>query len=221
MKRIRTWLAALVSLSSITSAPAIAAAPGISPEDRADISECITRLVWGGFDTKDDICDAAIYQTQPPVQAHADLQWIDSQIDAEWSKKRAAEASWPARTDWDRLDDVFKALRTQGILALHNAGNTQSDARDDASEEWHRLGGPKSSLNGFVFYHGQDVGSVISDGELYIGFSTFPEGTVPALELVQQTALELKKAGFKVTAPPNVDTRILITGVDWKKRSPQ
>jgi hypothetical protein len=218
MKRMIIRLAAILGLAT---ASAIAAEPGISPEDRTDISTVITRLVWGGFDTKADIQDAAIYQTQPPVQSDADLKWIDQQIVQEWSKKRAAEATWPARTDWDRLDDAFKALRTQGILALHNAGNTQSDARDDASEEWQRLGGPKSGLKGFIFYHGQDVERVIADGELYIGFSTFPESPIPALELVQQTVLELKKAGFTVTSPSNVDTRILTTGIDWKKRSPK
>lgn len=221
MKRIRTWLAVMLGFASITTTPAIAAKPGITAEDRSDISAVITRLVWGGFDTRDDIRDAAIYQTQPPVQSKSDLEWLDRQIDLELTKKRAAEATWPARTDFDRLDDVFKVLRSTGILALHYAGNTQSDSRDDASEEWHRLGGSKSELKGFIFYHGQDVERVIADGELYIGFSTFPEGTVSALELVQQTALELKKAGFTVTAPPDVDTRILITGIDWKKRSPK
>ena len=222
MKRIRIWLTALLGLASITSTPAvIAAGSGITAEDRADISAVITRLVWGGFDTKDDIRDAAIYQTQPPVQSKADLKWLDSHIEAEWSKKRAAEATWPARTDFDRLDDVFKVLRADGLLALHNAGNTQSDARDDASEEWHRLGGAKSGLKGFIFYHGQDVERVIADGDLYIGFSTLPDSTVTALAIAQLTASALKKAGFKVTAPPDVHTRILMSGIDWKKRSPQ
>lgn len=218
MKRMMIRLAAILGLAS---APAIAVGSGLTVEDRADISAVITQLVWGGFDTRDDILDAAIYQTQPPVQSKADLKWLDLPIDLELAKKRAAEATWPARTDWNRLDDVFHALRSAGILALHNAGNTQSDARDDASEEWHRLGGSKSGLKGFVFYHGQDVERVIADGELYIGFSTFPESPVPALELVQQTVFALKKAGFTVTAPPDVDTRILITGIDWKKRSPR
>jgi hypothetical protein len=218
MKRIRTWIAALLALGS---APTIAAEPALSPQDRSDISTYIIRLVWGGFNTKDDIRDDAVYQTQPPVQAKADLAWIDQQLNQEWSKKRAAEATWPVRIDFNRLDDVFKMLRTKGIIALHNAGNTQTDARDDASEEWHRLGGPKSGLQGFIFYHGQDVEHVIADGELHIGFSTFPEGASPALELARQTALELKQAGFAVTPPPDVDTRILITGIDWKKRSPK
>jgi hypothetical protein len=218
MKRIRTWIAALLTLAS---APSIAAEATLSAEDRSDISTSIARLVWGGFNTKGDIRDDAIYQTQPPVQAKADLAWIDQQINHEWSKKRAADATWPARTDFDRLDDVFKTLRSAGIIALHNAGNTQTDARDDASEEWHRLGGANSGVKGFIFYHGQDVEHVIADGELHIGFSTFPESASPALELARQTALELKQAGFAVTPPPDVDTRILITGIDWKKWSPK
>lgn len=220
MRRITTWLAAMLGFMAVIAASA-AAEPGISAEDKADLKAFVKRQVWGGFDTKGDIREAAIEQPQPPVQAKADLEWLDQQIDAQWSKKRAAEATWTARTDFDRLDDAFKALRSAGILAMHNAGNTQSDAREDAVEEWHRLGGAKSGLKGFIFYHGQDVEHVIADGKLYIGFSTFPESPVPALELVQQTVSELKKAGFTVTAPPDVNTRILVAGIDWKKRSPQ
>lgn len=218
MKQLLIRLAALLGLVAV---PAIAAEPAISPEDREDITAVIARMIWGGFDSKDDIRDAAIYQTQPRVSSPTDLKWLDARIDQEWAKKRAAEETWSVRTDYDRLDDVFKGLRTKGILALHNAGNTQSDARDDASEEWHRLGGPKSGLMGFVFYHSQDVEGVIASGDLYIGFATFPGGSVSALELAEQAASALKKVGFTVTSPPNVDTRILITGIDWKKRSPK
>lgn len=218
MKRHMIWLAALLGLASVSAG---AAAPGISVQDKADISAAITRLVWSGFDAKDDVRDAAIHETQPPVQSATDLAWLDRQIDQEWSKKQAAEATWPARTDFNRLDDAFKAIRADGILAKHNAGNTQSDARDDASEEWHQLGGPKSGIKGFVFYHGQDVEGVRADGNLYIGFGTAPQGTVPALTIAQQSVAHLKKAGFNVTAPPDVDTRIVISGIDWKKRSPR
>lgn len=154
------------------------------------------------------------------MRSKFDLDWIDQQLDAEWSRKRTAETTWPLHTDFDRLDKVFTALRSAGILALHNAGNTQSDARDDAIEEWHRLGGAKSGLKGFIFYHGQDVEHVMADGKLYIGFSVFPDSPAPALELAQKTVLELQKAGFAATAPLDVNSRILITGIAWKKRNP-
>jgi hypothetical protein len=217
MRKLIIFLAAAIGLALPT---ALAAAPGISTDDRANISAVIARLVWSGFSTKDDIRDAAIYEPQPSVQSLEDLEWLDKQIEDELVQKRAAEATWPLRTDFDRLDDVFKILRSAGILALHNAGNTQSEAQSDARKEWDNLGGPESGLKGFVFYHSQDVERVIASGDLYIGFSTFPDGTIPALELAQQTALEFVKAGFTVTVPLNVDTRILVTGVDWKKRSP-
>ena len=219
MKRLMIWLAALLGLASVS---VDAAAPGISDQDKADISAGITRHVWGGFDTKDDVRDAAIHETQPPVQSPADLTWLDQQIDQEWSKKQAAEATWPARTDFDRLDEAFKAIRANGILALHNAGNTQSDARNDAGEEWHRLGGPKSGIRGFVFYHGQDVESVIIDQATSTSALALSRTALSRhSKIAQEAVAHLKKAGFNVTAPPDVDTRIVISGIDWKKRSPQ
>jgi hypothetical protein len=218
MKKLILLLAAVVGLASPN---ALAAAHGITTEDRANISDVITRLVWSGCSTKNDIRDAAIYEPQPSVQSPEDLEWLDKQIEVELAKKRSAEATWPSRTNFDRLDDVFKILRSAGILAMHNAGNRQSDAEGDARDEWDNLGGPESGLKGFVFYHNQDVERVVESGDLYIGFSTFPGSTIAALELAQKTALELQKAGFTVTVPSNVDTRILVTGVDWKKRSPK
>jgi hypothetical protein len=218
MKKLILFLAAAIGFAS---PHALAAANGITTEDRANISDVIARLVWSGFSSKDDIRDAAIYEPQPSLQSPEDLEWLDKQIEVELAKKRSAEAKWQSHTDFDRLNDVFKILRSAGILALHNAGNTQSDAEGDAREEWNNLGGPESGLKGFVFYHSQDVERVVESGDLYIGFSTFPGSAISALELAQQTALELQRAGFTVTVPSKVDMRILVTGVDWKKRSPQ
>jgi hypothetical protein len=155
MKRIRTWLAALIGLTSVTTATA--AAP-LTPEDKTSLTvDCIRPLVWGGFDRRDDIIEAAQTLLGEPLLSPTDSAWIENEIDRHIAEKRKAEATWPATTDWDRLDSVFKNLRSAGILALHNAGNTQSDA----GEEWHRLGGPKSGLKGFIFYHGLDVEGVV------------------------------------------------------------
>jgi hypothetical protein len=217
MKRFMIRLAALLGLASVPAA----AGPGISREDREDISVLITQLVWGGFDTRDDIRDAAIYQTQPPVQSPADLAWIDMQIAQEWSKKRTAEATWPTRTDFDRLDDAFKALDAKGVLALHNAGNTQSDAHGDAGQVWHDRGGRASGLHGYIYYHGQDLERVVADGQLYIGFGVFEGAQTAPIEIARIAADTLKATGFTVVVPSDDKERISITGIDWKKRSPE
>ncbi len=193
----------------------------IPPDDQASLrKDCIRPHVWGGFETREGVYEAAETHLGEPELTDADKAWIKTEIEREWAEKKKAEATWPENTDFDRLDAVFQALDKSGILALHNAGNTQSDARSDAGEAWHSRGGPKSGIRGFVFYHGQDLERVINDGQLYIGYGVVEGSKAQAVAIAQEASKALAESGFTVTVPPNADERILITGIDWKKRSP-
>jgi hypothetical protein len=213
---------AAVLLGGAWLATSAAPAQALSPEDQASLrSQCIRPLVWGGFETRDDIFEAAHTHLGEPKLKPAEIKWIKAEIERQWSEKKKAEATWPATTDFDRLDAVFMALDTSGILALHNAGNTQSDAHGDAGQLWHDRGGRTSGLRGYVYYHGQDLERVVSDGQLYIGFGIFEGSNAAPIEIARQAGTALTKAGFTVKIPANADERILMTGIDWKKRSPQ
>lgn len=211
-------------LSTLFGAAVLAgatAALALSPEDQVSLlKDCIHPFVWGGFETREGVYETATTHLGEPELADADINWIKGEIEREWSEKKKAEASWPATTDYDRLDTVFKALDKSGILSLHNAGNTQSDAHSDAGQAWHDRGGAKSGLRGFVFYHGQDVEHVLADGQLYIGFGLFEGSDAKPIDIARQAGDALAAAGFKVTVPADESQRILITGIDWKKRSP-
>jgi hypothetical protein len=211
----------LTGLLVITAALGVTAAMAISPEDKASLrKDCIHPYVWGGFENRDGVFEAAETFLGEPELTDTDKAWIEAEIEQEWSEKRKAEASWPATTDFDRLNAVFQALDKAGILALHNAGNTQSDAHSDTVEAWYTRGGLKSGLRGFVFYHGQDVEHVLADGQLYIGYGVLEGSKVQAIEIAREAAEALSKAGFAVNIPPSAEQRIVVTGVDWKKRSP-
>ncbi len=209
----------LLGAAVLGPASAVLALP---PEDQASLrNDCIRPYVWGGFETREGVYEAAETFLGEPELTDADKAWIKAEIEREWcGEKERPKPSWPATTDFDRLDAVFQALDKSGILALHNAGNTQSDARSDAGEAWHDRGGAKSGLRGFVFYHGQDVEHVLADGQLYIGFGLFEGSDAKPIDIARQAGDALAAAGFKVTMPPNADQRILIAGFDWKKRSP-
>jgi hypothetical protein len=215
----RNWIAALFGAAALgTASTAIA----LSPEDQDSLRTlCIRPLVWGGFETRDEIYEAAHTYLGEPKLKPAEIKWIKTEIARQWSEKKTAEATWPTRTDFDRLDDVFKALGSVGILALHNAGNSQSDAHGDAGQVWHDRGGRISGLHGYIYYHGQDLERVVSDGQLYIGFGVFESAQMAPIEVARQAGAALKKAGFTVATPVDDKERISITGIDWKKRSPE
>jgi hypothetical protein len=216
LKRVMQILLGTTVLSGATAALAL------SPEDQESLQkDCIRPYVWGGFETRDGVYEAAETHLGEPELTDADKVWIKAEIEREWAEKKKAEATWPEKTDFERLDAVFQALDKSGILALHNAGNTQSDSRSDAGQAWHERGGPKSGIRGFIFYHGQDLERVIKNGELYIGYGVVEGTKEQAVEIARRAGNALAKAGFSVTVPPNADERILVTGIDWKKRSPE
>ncbi len=216
---LKRWFPALFGSAVVLGA---SAALAISPEDQLSLKrDCIRPHVWGGFETRDGLYEAAETFLGEPELTDADKAWIKTEIERQWAEKKKAEATWLEKTDFDRLDAVFQALDKSGILALHNAGNTQSDARGDAGQAWHDRGGLKSGLRGFIFYHGQDLERVIDDGQLYIGYGVVEGSKEQAVEIAREASTALSKAGFAVAVPPNADERILVTGIDWKKRSPE
>ena len=62
---------------------------------------------------------------------------------------------------------------------------------------------------------------MLADGSLYLAFGSFlPEGA-GAHAIALEICKCLSEAGFAVTTPIDAETRILITGLDWRKRSPR
>jgi hypothetical protein len=212
----------LATLFGAAALGAVGTALALSPEDQASLrTDCIRPLVWGGFETRDEIYEAAHTHLGEPKLKPAEVKWIRAEIARQWSEKKKAEAAWPTRTDFDRLDDAFKALDAKGVLALHNAGNTQSDAHGDAGQVWHDRGGRASGLHGYIYYHGQDLERVVADGQLYIGFGVFEGAHIAPIEIARIAADALKATGFTIVVPADDKERIYITGIDWKKRSPE
>ena len=176
----------------------------------------VATLVWSGFFNRDDLeryLDDLAYDEQAvpfigQVRAHA-----LSEMDA----KRAAEAGWPAQTDWDRLAAAFVRLEAGRVLALHNAGYTTSDAHGDA---WHIINTDRRDRwDGFCYYHGQDIERAIQREPLFVGFEAVAEGAAQKTAIGERVAAALRDAGFDVDWNGDPETRMSITDLDWKKRT--
>lgn len=75
-----------------------------------------------------------------------------------------------------RIDAVFVALRQAGVVALHDAGYTQSDGFSDASEAFIDGGGAAAGLHGVCFYTRQDLNAAKRSSRLSLAFWGAPEG---------------------------------------------
>ena len=108
--------------------------------------------VWSGFFNESDL-EVHLSDLSLDQEAAPHLQRLEIFARIEMASKRRLEATWPARTDWDRLNAVFQGLERANILCLHDAGNSVSDAYGDASDII--LRSPERGRRGFAYYQGR------------------------------------------------------------------
>src|SRR5689334_15208904 len=99
-----------------------------------DTLQEIATQVRGGFEDRERIIEIFCEEMYEPGEL--DEGEVKAAVDAAIKAHEAEKATWPEVTDCDRLDAVFEVLREAGVLALHNAGYTQSDGYDDFRQDY-------------------------------------------------------------------------------------
>jgi len=185
----------------------------LSPETLREIDS----LVRGGFEERDRVIEILCEEMYAPGElAEAD---VIAAVDAAFASLARDKTTWPATTDCDRLDSVFASLNGRGIIALQNAGYTQSDGYDDVRQSYHERS-DRDSVIGYCFYHGQDLERAVHGEGLYLAFGPMDakkektEGPRIGAMIVE----ELTRAGFAVRWDGTFDQRISIPAIDWKRR---
>src|SRR5262245_62163301 len=144
-------------------------------------------------------------------------QWM--QRSPPWHATRRPGRQRPTETGPDRLDSVFASLNGRWIIALQNAGYTQSDGYDDVRQSYHERS-DRDRVIGYCFYHGQDLERAVHGEGLYLAFGPMDakkektEGPRIGAMIVE----ELTRAGFAVRWDGTFDQRISIPAIDWKRR---
>ena len=194
--------------------------------DPEDTRQRIHGLVWCGFHADADIAWMITDEHLDPDELTAeDRAWVKAEAARACAAKRAAEAEWPAETEYDRLEAVFAQLRSEKVIALHRAGNTLSDGHDDVREAWRAAGRLASGIRGCCFYHAQDLDAAVRDGRLYLAFSG---GMIPEIEQRDANTVAighrivelLRTAGFEARWSGDINERIEAELGQWRKRSP-
>ena len=183
----------------------------------AETEEEITVLVRTAFYEKSRLIEIVCEEMFKPGEL--DRSEVSAAIDAALLKRSEEKKAWPEITDCDRLDTAFAALEKRGIIALHNAGYTQSDGHDDFCEA-HARHPNKASIVGYCFYHGQDVERAIHGGGLYLAFGPVDpneekqEG--PKVGIIIRE--ELERAGLHVDWDGTFEKRMSVPKFVWQRR---
>lgn len=96
------------------------------------------------------------------------------------------------------LDIVFRELTDVGLIALQDAGSTQSDGFEECAEEFHQCTNQESII-GFCFYTRQDLNRAKRTSELPLAIWGAPEGKAKDTEKVTGIVVNaFEKAGVNV-----------------------
>ena len=185
--------------------------------EQDDAIERIRHYVWSGFYKPDEIAEIVCEEMFAPGTLNED--WVRGQISSEFERKHAEETSWGATTDCERLDMAFAELERRHVIALQNAGYTQSDGITDISEVWHEAGAEASDIIGYCFYHGQDLERVVRGEGLMVTFGDILGTDEKGVTIGRIIREVLEKYGLKVDWDGTIKNRINIPEICWRKRT--
>ena len=174
----------------------------------------IRNMVWSGFYTPEDV-DQTIDET---LEDDADGAFLRAAVLPEFAKKAAAEATWSEITDCDRLNEAFRQLNAQGIVAMQNAGYTMSDGRHDVLALAKERG--QSHVRGYCFYHGQDLERAVDGMGLWLAFGSLNDDAAAKAAVGRSIAEVLTGHGFDVDWNGDPETRLSLPRIEWKRRGP-
>lgn len=198
--------------------------PPALPAHLAHLGAQLRVMALGGFLDRDDaeqvIEDLALSERDAPPGLRGTLSAL---YDLE---REAARARRPPGTRVNEaIDAAFEQLRKAGIVALQNAGYTQSDGWDDAREaaEYEtQCGRPPV---GACFYQFQDLERAVDGAGLLIAFGAFSEeGEDPekvdarARQVASKVLETLRAHGVDASWSGDLKQRISIAPFEWYRQ---
>lgn len=174
--------------------------------------------IKSGFESLEDIITDALEAVEDEGwESEISEEWIRETLSREYAKNEAESKSWNHPTDTEKLHTVFDDLCRQKIVALHNAGYTQSDAIYDVKDVWQDMEDNGIKPIGYCYYHGQDLERVIETGTLCIGFYGEKEkNDKEAIIIGHKVVSLLKDQGFVVEWDSSASKRIEIQNFKWQ-----
>jgi hypothetical protein len=184
----------------------------------ADVHAEIARFVRAGFYDKERLLEIFCVEMYAPGELAEES--VAAAIEIAQLAHARDQQTWPDTTDCDRLERAFVALRTRGILVLENAGNTQSDGKEDVRRAHAEHPDPRTIV-GYCFYHSQDLEAALDGVGLRLAFGPLdPEREEShGPEIGGTICAELRNAGLEPTWPGSFKERIWLPKLHWQRRT--
>lgn len=181
------------------------------------LHEWVRREVAAGYTTRDEIEDNAVDYLIDDLDEEQVRKIAPAIITKALEEHRRAEATWPAITDYDRLDSAFTALEQAGIVSRQNFSCCGTCASGEIWDEMEEAGKAGLKVRGYSYFHMQDTEGAVDGGGLYLGYGATEEGEAAALAIAKEIVDTLERSGLKTDWDGRWEKRIGVM-LDWKRR---
>lgn len=177
----------------------------------------ITAWVRAGFHTTEELLEIVCNELHSPDELDPDA--VAGAILAAVRAHEDDKLTWPAVTDCDRITSAFCALAECGVIALENAGYTQSDGYSDFRDAYASHPN-KARVVGYCFYHGQDLERAVRGEGLFLAFGPADPGdeATNGVEVGSIVRTELERVGLRVAWDGTFAQRIALPDIVWRRR---
>lgn len=185
------------------------------------LPEEIRYAIWwrveAGYQSRDEIVAVVTANWEEPTAGHELEPAVRRATDALIAEHVREQATWPAVTDYDRLDAAFGELDGSGILARQNYEQTLTSGGAAIWAEVERELA-KRPVRGFVFFHEQDTEVAIRYDGPVLAWGAVTDGDAAWTDVAQEIMAVLRRHGLKCSWPGQTNSRISIDGMRWQRR---
>jgi hypothetical protein len=182
-----------------------------------EIQSSVARKVKEGFLDHEEIVEQVTEAVEDEYQRD-DLKPHVARLAAKLCQEhRLAQKTWPTPTDCDKLDAAFASLERQGIVARQNFACCQNCGHAEIGEEIEQAS-QEREIKGYTFYHMQDTETAAEFGSLYLAYGSVTGKEADSLVVGNAVAEAIRGVGLTVKWNGELNQRICIVDLDWKRR---
>ncbi len=178
-------------------------------ESDAALTEMIATRVALGVDPFETVVERAVEFLEADIEEDTDVvQRVWRLTDELFAQHLAAQETWPAVTDSDRMTRAFRDLDLATIVAREVFTCCQNCGHAEIRDEY----SPGQYPRGYVFYHEQDAHRGVAGEGIYLAFDGDIQKTVG-----REVVAALKARGLRPQWNGSTGTRILVP-MTWQRR---
>ncbi len=184
------------------------------------LKQVIRPGVRAGFRAHADILESAIDCGEDEGAPRAFvLRQAHAILAAEISAVRAEQASWPARTDFDRLEAAFETLEASGIVCRHDFSCCGTCASVEIWDEMEAEREAGRVIRGAAHYNEQTTEGAVDGDGLWFSYASVAEGKEALASIGHEIQAAMEGAGLEVEWSGSTANSIHVM-LDWKRRLP-